>query len=64
MTHGKETIKNEDITTALPSYNMRNKNAVEASHDEGLLVKGEEWCKGYEAGKNKNKKKGNTLSQV
>ena len=46
LTHGKETIKNEDITAALLSYNMRNKNTVEVTHDEGLLVKGEAWRKG------------------
>ncbi|EMS60458.1 Retrovirus-related Pol polyprotein from transposon TNT 1-94 [Triticum urartu] len=40
LTHGKETIKNEDITAALLSYDMRKKNAVEVSHGEGLLVKG------------------------
>ena len=55
LTHGKETVKNEDITAALLSYDMRKKNAVEVSHGEGLLVKGEQWRKGYEAGKNKKK---------
>ena len=63
LAHGKETVKNEDITTALLPYNMRKKNAVEVSHGEGLQVKGEEWRKGYEAGKNK-KKKEYTVSQV
>ncbi|KAE8821378.1 putative retrovirus-related pol polyprotein [Hordeum vulgare] len=56
LTHGKETVKNEDITAALLSYHMRKKNAVEVTHGEGLPVKGEEWRKGYEAGKNKKKK--------
>ena len=42
LTHNKETVKNEDITAALLSYNMRKKNAVEVTHGEGLLVKGEE----------------------
>ncbi|KAE8787904.1 retrotransposon ty1-copia subclass [Hordeum vulgare] len=43
--------------TTLLSYHMRKKNAVEVSHGEDLLVKGEGWRKGYEAGKNKKKKK-------
>src|ERR1041385_2414521 len=47
LTHDKETVKNEAITAALLSYNMRKKNAVEITHGEGLLVKGEAWRKGY-----------------
>ena len=57
LTHGKETVKNEDITAALLSYDMRKKNAVEVSHGEGLLVKGEQWRKGYEAGRTRKRKR-------
>jgi hypothetical protein len=46
LTHAKETVKNEDITAALLSYNMRKKNTVKVTHGEGLLVKGEAWRKG------------------
>ena len=55
LTHGKETVKNEDITAELLSYDMRKKNTVKVSRGEGLLVKGADWRKGYEAGKNKKK---------
>lgn len=50
-THGKETVKNEDIL----QYEKEERGEI--SHGEGLLVKGEEWQKGCEVGKNKNKKK-------
>ena len=57
LTYGKETVKLEDITAALLSYDMRKKNnAEEVSQGVGLLVKGELGRKGHEAGKNKKKK--------
>jgi len=57
LTYGKETIKVEDVTAALLSYDMRKKNtAEEVAHGEGLLVNGAQGRKGYEAGKNKKKK--------
>ena len=57
LTYGKETIKLEDVTAALLSYDMRKRNnAEEVAHGEGLLVNGGQGRKGYEAGKNKKKK--------
>ncbi|KAE8784432.1 Retrovirus-related Pol polyprotein from transposon TNT 1-94 [Hordeum vulgare] len=35
LSHGKETVKNEDITAALLSYHMRKKNAMEVTHGGG-----------------------------
>ena len=48
LTYGKETIKLEDVTAALLSYDMRKKNtAEEVAHGVGLLVNGAQGRKGY-----------------
>ena len=58
LTYGKETVELEDITAALLSYDMRKKNNVEeVTHGGGFVVSGGQGGKGYEAGKNKKKKK-------
>ena len=57
LTYGKETIKVEDVTAALLSYDMRKKNtAKEVTHGEDFLVNCVQGKKGYEAWKNKKKK--------
>ena len=58
LTYGKETVELEDITAALLSYDMRKKNnAEEVTHGGGFVVSGGQGGKGYEAVKNKKKKK-------
>ncbi|KAL0451879.1 UNVERIFIED_CONTAM: Retrovirus-related Pol polyprotein from transposon TNT 1-94 [Sesamum latifolium] len=40
LTYGKETIKVDEITTALLAHNQRKQNAGESSHGASLYVKG------------------------